>query len=58
MKLALVGGYVEVEGGVDGTTSEVFSDNVGVGGHSSILDGDSVQRLKRVHQTRDFPSFL
>ena len=52
MELVLVEGYLEVEGGVDGTTSEVFSDNVGVGGHSSILDGDSIQRLERVHQTK------
>ena len=49
VKLALVERYVEVEGGVDGTTSKVFSDNVGVGRHSSILDGDGVQRLERVH---------
>ena len=52
MELALVERYVEVEGGVDGTTSEVFGDNVGVRGHSSILDGNGVQRLEQVHQTK------
>ena len=52
MKLALVERYVEVKGGVDGVTSEVFGNNVGVGRHSSIFDGDSVQRLERVHQTK------
>ena len=49
VKLALVERYIEVEGGVDGMTSKVFSDNVSVGRHSIILDHNSVQGLEQVH---------
>ena len=45
VKLALVEGDIEVEGGIDRSPSEIFSDDVGVGGHRSVLDGDCVQRL-------------
>ena len=45
VKLALVEGNVEVKGGIDGSSSEIFSDDVGVGRHRGVLDSDCVQRL-------------
>ena len=45
MKLALVKGNVEVEGGIDRSSSEIFSDDVGVGRHRGVLDSDCVQWL-------------
>ena len=58
MKLPLIKRDVEIQGGIDQTTSKVFSNNIGVGWHSSIANGNCVQGLERVNQSKRFAILL
>ena len=58
MELSLIKGNVEIQRHIDRTTSEDLSDDVCVGWHRSVPNGDSVQRLKRMYQAKRFAILL
>ena len=58
MELTLVKGDVEIKGGIDGSSSEIFGNDIGIGREGSVFDRDSVERFQGVDEAKGFTILL
>ena len=54
MELALIERNVEIEGGINGSASEIFCDDIGVRRKGCVLYSDGVQGFKGVNKAKRF----